>query len=140
ALGRGRVVWFVVWIGIGATFHKSAVLLMPIAALAASRNRFLTAALVGVTTILLYYLLLSSATDALWENYVVEQYESEGAKIRVLKNVVPAVGLFLFRRHLVPDLEERMLWLWVAALAIVCLPLVSFASTAVDRVALYLIP
>ncbi|MCX7032362.1 MAG: EpsG family protein, partial [Arenimonas sp.] len=34
----------------------------------------------------------------------------------------------------------RKLWLWIAVFAVVCLPLVGLASTAVDRVALYLIP
>lgn len=140
ALGHGRTRTFVIWIAIGATFHKSAVLLLPIAALAASRNRFMTAALVGLTTLMLYYLLLADASEALWENYVETKYKSDGGLIRVLMNVVPAVLLILFRKRLVPDLQERKLWLWIAVFALVCLPLVGFASTAVDRVALYLIP
>lgn len=140
ALGDGRIRSFVVWLAIGATFHKSAVLLLPIAALAASRNRFLTAGLVVLATGLLYYLLLADATEALWKNYVEAQYESDGGLIRILMNVVPAVLLFLFRRQLVPEAQARKLWLWVAAFAMACLPLVQLASTAVDRVALYLIP
>lgn len=140
ALGNGRVRAFVLWIAIGATFHKSAVLLLPIAALAASRNRILTGAIVGVTTLLLYYLLLADASEALWQNYVEAQYQSSGGMIRVLMNVVPAALLVLFRKRLVPDAQERKLWLWMAVFAFACLPLVSLASTAVDRVALYLIP
>lgn len=140
ALGHGRTRSFVIWIAIGATFHKSAVLLLPIAALAASRNRFLTAALVGVTTALLYYLLLADASEALWKNYVEAQYQSDGGLIRVLMNVVPALLLLLFRKRLAPDRQERKLWVWIALFALACLPLVSLASTAVDRVALYLIP
>lgn len=140
ALGHGRTRAFVIWIAIGATFHKSAVLLLPIAALAASHNRFMTAGLVGLTTLLLYYLLLADSSEALWENYVEAEYQSEGGLIRVLMNVVPAVLLILFRKHLAPALQERKLWLWIAVFALVCLPLVGFASTAVDRVALYLIP
>lgn len=140
ALGHGKVRTFVIWVAIGATFHKSAVLLLPIAALAASRNRLLTAALVGATTALLYYLLLANETDALWTNYVEAEYQSQGGLIRVLMNVVPAVLLILFAKRLVPDRQERKLWLWIAAFALVCLPLIGLASTAVDRVALYLIP
>ena len=67
-------------------------------------------------------------------------YQSQGGLIRVLMNVVPAVLLVIFRKELVPDSAERKLWLWMAALAIACLPLVPLASTAVDRVALYFIP
>jgi hypothetical protein len=140
ALGKGKVRSFVLWVAIGATFHKSAVLLLPIAALAASRNRLLTAAIVGATTLLLYYLLLADASEALWQNYVEAQYQSQGGLIRVLMNVVPAVLLILFRKRLAPDPQERKLWLWIAVFALACLPLVSLASTAVDRVALYLIP
>lgn len=140
ALGNRRTRAFVIWVAIGATFHKSAVLLLPIAALAASRNRLLTAAIVGVTTVLLYYLLLADATEALWTNYVEAQYQSQGGMIRVLMNVVPAVLLILFGKRLVPEPHERKLWLWIAVFALVCLPLVGLASTAVDRVALYLIP
>lgn len=140
ALGHGRTRAFVIWIAIGATFHKSAVLLLPVAALAASRNRFITAALVGAATALLYYLLVADAQEDLWQNYVVAEYQSEGGLIRVMMNIVPAVLLVLYRRRLAPDLLERKLWLWMAVLAFACLPLVSYASTAVDRVALYLIP
>lgn len=140
ALGNGRTRSFVIWIAVGATFHKSAVLLLPIAALAASRNRVMTAGLVAVSTVLLYYLLLADTSEVLWENYVEAKYQSDGGLIRVLMNVVPAVLLILFRKHLVPNLQQRKLWLWIAVFALACLPLVGFASTAVDRVALYLIP
>jgi len=115
ALGEGRTRAFILWIAIGATFHKSAVLL-------------------------LYYLLLADASEALWQNYVEAQYESQGGLIRVLMNVVPALLLIAFRRRLVTDPQERRLWLWMAVFALLCLPLVPLASTAVDRLALYLIP
>ncbi len=43
-------------------------------------------------------------------------------------------------KRLAPDPQERKLWTWIALAALLCLPIVSFATTAVDRVALYLIP
>lgn len=140
ALGNGKVRSFVIWVAVGATFHKSAVLLLPIAALASSRNRLLTGALVMVSTAMLYYLLLADASEALWENYVEAQYQSQGGMIRVLMNAMPALIFLLFRERLAPNPHERKLWIWIALFALVCLPLVSLASTAVDRVALYLIP
>ncbi len=140
ALGNGKVRTFVIWVAIGATFHKSAVLLLPIAALAASRNRVLTGALVLVTTGLLYYLLLADASEALWTTYVVAEYQSQGGMIRVVMNAVPALLFLIFRKRIAPDHQERKLWMWIAISALVCLPLVGLASTAVDRVALYLIP
>ena len=140
ALGGHRIRVFVVCIAMGALFHKSAVLLLPIAVLANSRNRFLTGGMVGLTFVLLYYLLLSQDADALWTNYVEYQMQSQGAKIRVLMNAVPAALMLLYGKRLAADAQERRLWTIIALLALLCLPLVSFASTAVDRVALYLIP
>ncbi|HEY2345038.1 MAG TPA: EpsG family protein [Xanthomonadaceae bacterium] len=140
ALGAGKVRTFAMWIAVGALFHKSAVLLLPIAALAASRNRFLTALLIGILTALLYYLLVADASESLWNSYVVADYQSQGGPIRVLMNVLPAMLLVLFGRQLVEDPHERKLWLWMSVMAFICLPLVTMASTAVDRVALYLIP
>lgn len=140
ALSEGRVRVFIVCVAIGALFHKSAVLLMPVAALAASRNRFLTSALVAASVGLLYYLLLLDTAESMWRNYVEEQMQSQGGLIRVVMNLVPALILVVFRRRLVPDERERELWLWIAAFAFLCVPLVFLASTAVDRVALYFIP
>ncbi|PZQ18726.1 MAG: EpsG family protein [Rhodanobacter denitrificans] len=140
ALGRGKPRSFIVWIAVAALFHKSAVLLMPIAALAATRNRILTGVLVTIATALTYYLLLADRAEALWVNYVEAQYQSQGGAIRVAMNAVPALLLIAFGRRLAPERQERRLWLWMAAFALMCVPLVGLASTAVDRVALYLIP
>jgi hypothetical protein len=140
ALGNRNVRSFIIWVAIGAAFHKSAVLLLPIAALAASRNRFLTVCLVGITTVLLYYILLKDSSEALWANYVGADYQSQGGLIRVVMNVVPAMVFLIYRKRLAPDAAERKLWVVVSVIALACLPLVQISSTAVDRVALYLIP
>ncbi len=140
ALGEHRIRAFVVLIALGALFHKSAVLLLPIAALSASRNRFLTAGLVGVTFVLLFQLLVSQDADHLVTHYIEYRMQSQGAKIRVLMNAIPAMLMLLYGKRLAPDPQERKLWTIIALLALLCLPLVSMFSTAVDRVALYLIP
>ena len=140
ALGEHRIRTFVICIAVGALFHKSAVLLLPIAMLAASRNRVLTGGMVVVCMGLLYYLLLMDSADDMWTNYVKADMQSSGGPIRVLMNAVPAVLLLLYRKRLVPDPQQRKLWLWISVFALLCLPLVLVSSTAVDRVALYLIP
>ncbi len=140
ALGDGRTRKFVLWVILGALFHKSAVLLLPIAALASSRNRWLTGLLVLASTALMYYLLLEDTAEALWTNYVEADMQSQGGAIRVAMNALPALLLLAFRKRLMPEPGERALWLWLAVFALVCMPLVGLASTAVDRVALYLIP
>lgn len=140
ALAEQRVRWFVAWVVLGALFHKSAVLLLPIAALAVTQNRILIATIIGATTALMYYLLLQSSSDALWTNYVGADLQSQGGAVRVAMNAVPAILLFLFRTRLLLEKKERNLWLWMSAFALACIPLVGLASTAIDRLALYLIP
>lgn len=140
ALGRQQTRAFVVWVLIGAVFHRSAVLLLPIAALAASRRRVWNLFWVCVVAALGALLLVGKDSETLWQNYVVADYQSEGGLIRVVMNAVPAVLILLFRRRLISDEAERRLWVWMAVLSLVCIPLVIISSTAVDRVALYFIP
>jgi len=141
-LGRQETTRFVFWLALGAAFHKSALIMLPIAILARLRNPWWTAFWVGTTGILLYLLLLAEFTDSLIQNYVLAEYDSEGAAIRVSMNAVPGVFYLLYRNHLTEDNFERGLWVWIALLAVAFVPLlaVSPSSTAVDRVALYLIP
>lgn len=140
ALGEGRVRAFVAWVAVAALFHKTAVLLVPIAALSVRRNRMWTGAWVAAAAVLMYWTLLQDDAEALWRNYVEADMESEGGMIRVAMNVVPALLLIIFRKRIVDDPQERRLWVLLAILALACVPFVSFASTAVDRMALYLIP
>jgi hypothetical protein len=142
ALGRRETYWFVFWVVLGATFHKSAVILLPIAALAATRNRYWTALWVGVVAFGAYMLLLEQAVESLVTNYLEAGYESQGALIRLLMNAVPAAILLLWRRRFEFSKAEAVLWRWFAiiSLALLGLFLVSPSSTAVDRVALYMLP
>ena len=139
-LGQGRVAKYVFWVLVGALFHKSAVLMLPIAALAASKRKIWTMLWVAVTTATGTMLLLADESDALWKNYVLANYQSQGGQIRVVMNAIPALLLLLFRRRLGVSEGERKLWFWMAVFSLACLPLVQLSSTAVDRVALYFIP
>jgi hypothetical protein len=142
ALGREQTVSFVIWVALAATFHKSAVLLLPIAALTATRNRYWTAAWVAVATVVAYQLFLEDSVAALYVNYVDAQYESQGAFIRLLMNALPAAILLLWRRRFPLVDRDRRLWLWLAAisLGLLAMLLATSASTAVDRIALYMLP
>jgi hypothetical protein len=140
ALRDGRVKTFICWVALAALFHKTAVVMIAFAAVAGTKNRWWTIFWVGVAAILLYLVLLADSSKALVSNYIDAQMDSQGGAIRVTMNALPAVLLLIFRRRLVPDPVERKLWLVFALLALACVPLVSYASTAVDRMALYLIP
>lgn len=143
ALGRRETPWFVFWVVLGATFHMSAVILLPIAALAANRNRYWTALWVGVVAFGAYILLLEKAVDVYVTRYGAETTEqAQGAMIRLLMNAVPAVILLLWRRRFEFSEGEAVLWRWFAiiSLALLGVFLVSPSSTSVDRVALYMLP
>ena len=142
SLGRRETRWFVFWVVLGATFHKSAVIMLPIAALAATRNRYWTALWVGVVALGAYLLLLEEAVESFVTNYVDADRESQGAMIRLLMNAVPAAILLLWQRRFEFIKAEAVLWRWFAiiSLALLGLFLVSSSSTAVDRVALYMLP
>ena len=141
-LARRSNLQFVLCVALAATFHKSAVLLVPLAVLATPRGRVWTGLWVGISAVVLYYLLLADSVDSLVTNYLDAEYQSEGAAVRIAMNALPAVILLHFRKRLVWQTAERNLWLSMAllALASVVWLITSSSSTAVDRVALYLIP
>jgi hypothetical protein len=142
ALGRGEVLKFVIWAVLGATFHKSAVLLLPMAALAASQGRGFTLLWVGVVVAMSYGVLLEDSVNSLQSGYLDAQMQSEGALIRLLMNAVPAALLLWKQDQFELSLSQQRLWFWfaIASLALFGVYFLSPSSTAVDRVGLYLLP
>jgi hypothetical protein len=142
ALSNRKIFWFVVFVALAAAFHKSAVILMPLAVLAGTKRKLWAVFWVGLSTALFYVLLLQESVGALTENYIGAQYDSAGAAIRVAMNAVPAALFLWFRRRFFMTSEDRTFWVWMSwgALAFVGLLVASPSSTAVDRVALYWIP
>ena len=141
-LGRRSVRGFIFWVLLAATFHRSAVLLLPIAALAATQRRLWSAFWVLVIVVVAYLTLLESSVDALYTNYVLAQYQSQGALIRLVMNAVPAVIFLVWRRRFQMPLAQMRLWLWCSliSVALVGVYSVSPSSTAVDRIALLMLP
>jgi hypothetical protein len=142
ALTRSANPWFVFWVIFAAAFHKSAIILLPIAALAATRNKYWTALWVGVVTVLAYGAFLQDSVDTLYVNYIEAQYQSQGAFIRGAMNLVPACIYLVFSRRFRMRPEEANLWRWfsIISIALFISALASVATTAVDRVALYMLP
>lgn len=142
ALMRRKTLPFAVWILLGATFHKTAVILLPIAALASTRHRWWTALWVGVVTLSAYWLFLLESVDNLIEMYIWAEYQSQGALIRLMMNALPAAFLLLMRKRFQFTAAEAPLWHWLAliSLGLLAALLVSPSSTAVDRIALYMLP
>jgi hypothetical protein len=143
ALQRKSTVAFVLLALAGATFHKTAVLVIPIAALAHSRNRFWTVVFAGITTFVAYLTLLEDAFEDMYTNYIGAELQSEGALVRLAMNGLAAVLLLMWERKFQLPESERSLWRWIAVISLAMLVTffaVPAASTALDRMALYLLP
>jgi hypothetical protein len=140
---RGHsMVRFGAYVVAAALFHKTAIIILPIVAFAATENRWAMLAIGGVLAAILYYLLLNAGIDTLMTNYVEADYDAEGAAVRVSMNVLPAILFLLFQRRFGFDDFDRKLWrnFALAALAALALLVVMDSSVVVDRLALYLIP
>lgn len=142
ALQKGSTTKFIVWVLVGATFHKTAVLLLPISALANTRNRYTTALWVVIVTAVAYVVLLKDSAENLYVNYIEAEYQSEGALIRLLMNALPAAVLLMRRRTFQFGAAESRLWRLFAYISLLLLVVlfVTSASAAVDRLALYMLP
>ena len=141
-LGRQRFVVFALWVLAAALFHKTAVVLIPIAGLTVSKNRFLSLSLVAAATALGYVTFLADSAENLINTYTDGNIVSQGALIRLGMNAVPATLFLLYRKRLAISLAEKKTWL-IFSLMAVAMFLAFFPtslSTALDRMALYIIP
>jgi hypothetical protein len=141
-LGQGNTLRFMILIALAALFHKSAIILVPMAVLANSKRRIFTLLWVALAGLTLFALLLQEAMSFLIGGYLESEYQSSGAAIRIAMNAVPAALFLTFRKRFRLSSGQRSFWTWMASsgLLLIALLLISPSSTAVDRVALYWIP
>jgi hypothetical protein len=133
---------FAAYVALAATFHKTAVVALPLVVFSSEKNRAV-GVLTGIIAIYFFYTaFLADSVDKFVRNYIQAEYSSQGAAIRVAMNLVPAtLFLFLQRRLGFAD-RERRIWFYhsLAAFGMLALLLMLRSSTAVDRLALYIMP
>jgi hypothetical protein len=141
SLDKGNMAKFVIWVSVAALFHKTALILIPMAIFAGRKN-WMALAGVLLTAVLMFFLLLAEHADHLILGYITDQMASSGAAIRIAMNAVPALVFLVFRKRFDLTDAQRLFWTWMSfgGLAFIGLLAVSPSSTAVDRVALYWIP
>jgi len=142
ALGREKKLLFIFLILLATAFHKTAIVILPIAALAATKNRFWLIFWTGTFGIFSYITVFSESFDRLYLYYVEHSYQSEGALIRLLMLLLPSILILLWPHRFSFTKPELSLWRVCAIISIGLFGLlfISDASTAVDRIALYLLP
>lgn len=138
---HGSVLRFTVYVVAAALFHRTAVVALPLVVLGGRRKLAINLLLAAAGTVALYDALLAPAMDRLVDNYVKVDQGSQGAAIRVAMSVIPAVIFFAIRDRLGFTPRERVVWRNFALGSLSSLVgLALFTSTAVDRLALYLLP
>lgn len=132
----------IVLVGIAALFHKTAILMLPLALGPVALRQPLTALVGVVSFLILFVVLLRSQSTDMITNYAQSDYDSQGAGIRISMNVAAGAVFLLLRKRMGLDPYQRTYWTLNAVLAFASiLALASLsASSGVDRLALFLIP
>ena len=146
ALQRDRPLQFLVWISLAATFHRTVLvmLILPASTLSGGLrfSQLIRLVLLAGAAYGLFSTLLASEIDYYLEGYLFAEYESQGALIRVTLCLLPALALLPNRRRFQLSTHIQRIWTLISLTALAaCIGLATVASsTAVDRIALYLIP
>jgi hypothetical protein len=133
---------FTIYVAVAASFHKTAVVVLPLLIITGEKNRLSNAILVAASFLLLYDIFLADEVDNLVKNYVGAEYSSQGATIRVAMNLPPAVLLLWKGKDLGFSSFELKTWraFSLVSFLLLILLILSPSSTAVDRLGLYIVP
>ncbi len=146
ALERDRLLPFLGWIALASTFHRTVLvlLILPAATLSGSLrfSQLIRLALLAGSAYGLYSAVIAPDIDYYVQGYIDAEYQSQGALIRVVLCLLPALLFLPFRHRFDLSPDSQRIWTLISALAMAAaLGLATVASsTAVDRLALYLIP
>jgi len=146
ALQRNRLLQFLGWIALAATFHRTVLVLLILPASTLSGNlrfsQLLRLLLLIGSAYGLYSAVIAPDIDYYVQGYIEAQYQSQGALIRVLLCLLPALVFLFNRRRFQLSADTQRIWTFMSLLAVAAaVGLFTIASsTAVDRLALYLIP
>ncbi len=140
SLNRRKFLQFLFFILLAVSFHKSAILMIAFGIFSHGKGKLLKFLAVLVAGIGIWLSFVETDSSALWKNYVEAEMQSQGALIRVVLNAIPAILLLLYRKQWKRYFNDYTLWFMVAWASLASLIAVNFASTAVDRMALYFIP
>jgi len=140
SLQKKKFLQFLLLIALATSFHKSAVLMIAFGMFTQGKGKFFKFIGVLVAGIGIWLSFIDDTSSALWKNYIEKEMQSQGAFIRVVLNFIPALLLLTFHKKWKEHFNDYTLWMMIALASIVSLVAVKFASTAVDRMALYFIP
>jgi hypothetical protein len=138
-LSSGRKYRYAILAVIGSAFHKSAVVTLPLMAVIPSGRRYVGLFVAVVSSVAGVYYFVADSLGYLSDTYLSGRYESEGGFIRVAMNFIPSVAYLIWGKRVEFNPVSLSVWRILCVLSLATVPLVFFASTATDRIALYLI-
>lgn len=139
-LDQGKFIPYLVLIAVAALFHKTVLIMVPFGVFLSGKGGVFRVGGILLAGYGLWDALFSQDQERLQTYYVDQAMISQGAKIRVMMNVLPALLLLVYWRRWKQSFPNPMFWFWMAVASVVTFFLVDSASTAVDRIALYLVP
>jgi hypothetical protein len=138
----GSLARFVVYVCLAATFHRTAIAVLPLVIFSRPRNRFINV-LGGLAAFYaLFDMFLAESLETFVKGYIEREYSSQGAAIRIGMEVLAACVFFLRRKDFGFREEEDRMWFYfaIASFAALAALFIVPSSTAVDRLSLYLTP
>lgn len=138
---RGSILRMVLWLGLAATFHMSAVIMLAVLALASVHRGFFPTILFALLGALIAYQFAGTLAERL-NLYTAESFSAAGAVPRLLMNLLPALVFLAFSKRLARNPNDQRLWTILAVISVLLalLLVISPSSALVDRIGLYLIP
>jgi hypothetical protein len=138
---RGSRIWVAIWIIIGAQFHASVVMFLPLAFIAGKRisTGRLLVALVLVTPAVVF--LMGDRVGTYTSRYIGTDITSGGALVRYVLIMIPAVFFLRYRRQLAktfPDSYELMKLFTLISFSLI--PVAMFSSILLHRMNYYIMP
>ena len=142
SLGRARPVTIIGELALAIGLHSTGGIVFPLFGPGlAQRRRWLALVITGLGAVA-FVSILSLRIDEFEKGYIEQAYESSGATVRLLMNLLPSLVLLVRWRDFPVEGGARRVWLGFAVASILTFAalIISPSSTAVDRVGFYFAP
>ena len=143
AFSEKSLVKFLIFVALATTFHKTAVIMAPLAILIDPKRRLGPFVIGGLASAALAAAFLTSKLDVLTHNYIGNaEWEGEGAAAvyRLGLNLLAAIAFFVCRKRWLEKYDDTRFYFVLSAAAVAAFPFAFIEPVAADRMSLYLLP
>ena len=139
---NGENLKYLLIIILASTIHLSVIIFIPLVLFFIKLRNFLFYPFVLVLLSFSFSNLIAPNIDYYENSYIIRQYQSSGALIRLTMNALPALVFLIFKSQIAINKNSLKMWSIFSYLSIFCFFLFFIfpSSTALDRISFYLIP